>query len=269
MQIQCPSCNQALDTPDALAGQVVKCPDCGGQMQVPAAAGQTPGPSASAEERRCPHCAEAIRPEAIKCPHCQQFLDGPDWERRAEIGFWPAALGTMKGVLFSPARTFERARLDGPWVAMTFCMAAAAVGGAGMVLWQMLIRAAKGLGPEAGAGMAIGVIGGVLILVPLFLFVMAGMIHLMLSIQKAASEPYSVTLRAVAYSFGGTYVLLAVPVCGSLVNTVWGTVACVFAIAKMHRISYGKAAAAVLIPLGVLAVGAVVVGIMGAMDERG
>lgn len=27
-------------------------------------------------DRRCPHCAEPVRPEASVCPHCTRSLDG-------------------------------------------------------------------------------------------------------------------------------------------------------------------------------------------------
>jgi len=36
MQVQCPGCQKTLNAPDHLAGKVVKCPGCGGQMQLPA-----------------------------------------------------------------------------------------------------------------------------------------------------------------------------------------------------------------------------------------
>lgn len=29
------------------------------------------------EVRRCPYCAEEVRPEAVKCPHCLSWLGGP------------------------------------------------------------------------------------------------------------------------------------------------------------------------------------------------
>jgi len=251
-------------------------------MQLPAAAaapGVEAGATAPPTVRRCPKCAEVIQPEAVKCPHCQQFLDGrrseperngPDWERRSELGFWPALFATIKGVLFAPAETFEKTKLDGPWSALGFCMCTAAIGVSGAVVWEVLKLAALGgsSGAMLSAGIFMGAIGAVLILVPLSMAILAGVVHLMLLILGAAKEPFSATLRATAYSFGGSYVFVAIPACGSLINTIWGTVSCIHAVAKMHRITYGRAAAAVLIPFGVFFVICVAIGVAIAISQR-
>ena len=83
MQVQCPSCAKLIDAADDRAGQVVACPGCGGQMQLPAANVQTvldaqkaPVGTAEggAETKACPYCGEAILKVAKKCKHCGSFL---------------------------------------------------------------------------------------------------------------------------------------------------------------------------------------------------
>jgi predicted RNA-binding Zn-ribbon protein involved in translation (DUF1610 family) len=101
MEVECPSCNKIIRAPDSRAGQIVKCPACGSQMQLPAAeaaaepaaepppAGpQTPaagGPGAGPGQaaaggggtKPCPFCGESILRSARKCKHCKSMLLGP------------------------------------------------------------------------------------------------------------------------------------------------------------------------------------------------
>jgi predicted RNA-binding Zn-ribbon protein involved in translation (DUF1610 family) len=83
VQVQCPSCNAIVNHPDANAGQVVNCPQCGGQMQLPAAAAAAPAaavPAAGAAgpQKACPYCGEMILAAAQKCRHCNTMLTGPN-----------------------------------------------------------------------------------------------------------------------------------------------------------------------------------------------
>jgi predicted RNA-binding Zn-ribbon protein involved in translation (DUF1610 family) len=109
MRIECPHCNKTLQAPDQKAGQVVNCPSCGGQMQLPAAGAAPPppqsptpqspapstgggmgagappqhigvqpmAPSTSKATKSCPYCGEEIMAVAQKCKHCGTFLTGP------------------------------------------------------------------------------------------------------------------------------------------------------------------------------------------------
>jgi len=105
MQVQCPRCNKLLDASDQMAGQVVSCPSCGGQMQLPAAAGPAPaaplpgaGPAGPGEPTKsCPYCGEQILAAAQKCRHCGSMLYGPGAGRSAAAPA-PAAQGLNDGI---------------------------------------------------------------------------------------------------------------------------------------------------------------------------
>jgi TM2 domain-containing membrane protein YozV/ribosomal protein S27E len=110
MQIQCPKCQKTMAAADEHAGLLVRCPSCGGQMQLPtpnAAAVAAPvapvahsQPQAAAgpqggQSRQCPFCGEQILAIARKCKHCGSMLSADGYGPGA-IGSTPGARGAVK-----------------------------------------------------------------------------------------------------------------------------------------------------------------------------
>jgi len=262
MQIRCPRCGGTPVVSDGLAGQVVNCPACGGQMQLPAA-----GAPADAGERRCQFCAGSIRPEAVKCPHCQQFLDGreappaerdgPDWEHRDRLGWWAAAAGTFKGALFRPVETFGRMALTGYGPAMGYTALCGGIGFAFTMLWQALLTVVQtslmpgGKEKAMVATILTVVYLGMAVLAPLLavvgVFVNALIVHAGLMIVGGARQPLESTFRTLAYASSSAQLFAVVPLCGGMVAGVWALVSGIIGLAKVHDISYGKSAVGVLL----------------------
>jgi len=83
------------------------------------------------------------------------------------------------------------------------------------------------------------------------IYLVAGVVHLLLLLFRGAPRGFDATLTVVGYA-AGLGIVLAVPVCGSLVAMVWGLVVLIIGLGEAQRCGAGKAAAAVLLP-GVLA----------------
>lgn len=94
------------------------------------------------------------------------------------------------------------------------------------------------------------------VLLPVFLtvglLVSSGLTHLALLVFSGANQPFEATFRVNAYSYGSLGWIVAIPFCGSIIWAVWGIVLEVIGIARIHKVSTGKAAAAVLVPLAIL-----------------
>ena len=70
---KCEWCEGKLTVDEKGRGTKVKCPLCGGEIQIP----DLPNPDSVTVPQKfknCPFCAEQILTDAIKCKHCGEFL---------------------------------------------------------------------------------------------------------------------------------------------------------------------------------------------------
>ena len=82
MTFNCPECGQELEAPDELAGEVVECPTCSAQIQIPGAdeteadeAVEKPSPASilpamDEPSNSCPECGTEMEPDAVLCVAC-------------------------------------------------------------------------------------------------------------------------------------------------------------------------------------------------------
>ena len=67
IEFACPSCEQVVEAPPELAGEVVACPSCDQPMTVPAGA---PAAAPAADGTACPECGSGMEADAVLCTAC-------------------------------------------------------------------------------------------------------------------------------------------------------------------------------------------------------
>ncbi len=80
------------------------------------------------------------------------------------------------------------------------------------------------------------------------LFIKGGILHLMLLLLGGAGQGFEATLRTVCYAWTSQLAQI-IPICGGLIALIWDLVLLVIGLARAQRVSHGKAALAVLLPL--------------------
>jgi hypothetical protein len=202
---------------------------------------------------------------------------GPGFEapspfaERRQRGFFGAFFETWKLVATQPQQFFRRVRIDQTGAALLFGVLASTVGHALSAVYnwlsgQQALVAMQSIFEKAPEEQArflrwyMGLFTGTatlaqVILAPIltlvFIYVGAGILHLLLMLFRGAKRPFDATLTAVAYA-NGLNLLLAVPGCGHLLALVWGLVVLVIGLGEIQRCGSGKAAAAVLTPVVLL-----------------
>lgn len=190
--------------------------------------------------------------------------DVPSWEQKGEIGWLRGFFATVKEVLVEPVATFKRMKTTGGiWQPFLFLLIGT---GAATVLSfavQFGLQGAMGafgasqneeiakLLSAQGMGMGVGLVG-VLVLLPLFLFVGsfigAGLWHVSLMILGGATKPFEATYRVFCYAGGSVALVNLVPCCGGIVAEIWRIVAGAIGLSEVHGVSTGKAVLAILLP---------------------
>lgn len=149
-------------------------------------------------------------------------LPEPAWERREEIGYFKAGLGTIRQIVFTPAGTFRNlARTGGLLGPLMFCYSANVVcyliGFLFAIGWLFLLP--KQAMEFYQAKSASGFLQQQVFLMPILLmfylvlpFLMSGAYHLALMLVAKTHGNYEITYRVNCYVSGGLALLGALPV---------------------------------------------------------
>lgn len=219
----------------------------------------------------CPHCGFEADPGARACPLCgsaplrpaaeaEAAGPGPAWGDPGRP-FGARLVRTWRESLFEPTAFFRRVRRDSSLSDPLLYFLLVTVVGAFFSLWWDAVGVAPGgwdgvpalgLGTEVG-GAGVAVVGFFIspfaALIGLALWTL--MLHLFVVVLVPERRPLGSTARLLCYS-AGPGVLAAVPILGSLVGAVWMTVLQIVGVREVHGATTGRAAAAVLAPLGIL-----------------
>jgi len=211
---------------------------------------------------------------------------GTPWERRDQIGFFPALVETTQQALTGPENFFREMAVTGGIAApLLYGVAIGYVGLVASTLYSLVFQATMGglggfahrggplerIAPflEGGVSLVANLIFGPVILA-VALFIWSGVIHLMLLVIGGARRDFEATFRAIGYSQAAS-VIQVIPLCGSFIGGIYSLVLMIIGVSHAHGISKGQAAAAVLVPLLILccccglAIGLAVGGLAGAM----
>ena len=223
----------------------------------------------------CSQCGKEVTAGQLFCPSCGnrtgEETTAPitpaaagrtrtPWEDRERNGFFGGLMTTLRESLFSPTVFFRKMGVAGGIAdPLLYAMIVGVVGIMVSYVWQVLFHDAfQGLLPSDVQGAAgINALGGIglaffALLMPFFficlLFLTTGMLHLLLLMVRGANNGFEATFRTIAYSCGSC-IFFTVPFCGGVIATVWGMVIAIIGLKEAHGTSGGKASFAVLFPL--------------------
>lgn len=210
----------------------------------------------------------------IPTPEIPRPDPAPAWEHIPQINLWKAFWQTVTGVLLEPSKTFSSMPklagigkpygfyLIGSFVSLVLSQLIAVIFGDSMTaaMEEFLRGIAETTNNPAllesyqeqtaamfSAGNTLGILMA-LPLVAIYPFIAAGISHLCLIIVGGAKHRLDATFRVSTYTRGVVTLLAWIPVIGGL--TFFLTLALdTIGLAKVHEISYGRAALAVFGPL--------------------
>lgn len=182
---------------------------------------------------------------------------GLPWDRRQELGFFPAFFETLKLVLLKPTAAFTSMRPEG---GMGEPLIYAVFGGSvGFIFYFLFSIFLSSFGLMSDRNALAGVLGlgigsiFILIFIPVFLalglFIGAGIIHLCLLLVGGARRSFETTFRVLCFALGSTYPLMIVPICGGAIAGVWALVLEIIGLSRAHETTMGKSALAVFLPV--------------------
>ena len=196
---------------------------------------------------------------------------GLPWDRRQELGLFPAFLETLKLVLLNPTTAFSAMKTEG---GLSEPLIYAVIGGSvGFIVYFLFSLFMSSFGLMGSHNELAGVLGvgmGAVVfiifmplLIALGIFIGSGIVHLCLTLVGGARRAFETTFRVVCFAVGSAYPLMIVPVCGGLISGIWCLVVECVGLARAHQTTTGRALLAILLPLIVCCGGGLVLGMMG------
>ena len=220
----------------------------------------------------------AMQPTAPPPPSAPTGAGGPQgnpWERRDTLGFGSGFIEAIKLFVTSPAEAFAQTKRSGDYVSpLIFAVLVGWIGVAISQIWGMLFKASMfsmfpgDMGEQMGAMAAtsIGAFIGTVIFAPVFvaigLFIWGGLLHLCLMLVGGLGESnsgFEGTFRVVSYATVAQFANV-IPIVGGLIAVVWSIILGVIGLTDLHRTTQGKATAAILIPIALCCVCAMLLG---------
>lgn len=171
---------------------------------------------------------------------------------------------TLKLLFMRPREAFERMPISGDVLRpFLFALITGWLGVLFQCVWELSTRdlmRSMAPSPDAWKGvydLPVGAWPFIAALGPFFIAV--GVListvtyHVALLLTGAGKRGFAATLRVICYAQAGT-VLAIVPFCGSVVAGIWTIVLTILGLSVAHRITVGRAAVAVLLPVALCCV---------------
>ena len=211
--------------------------------------------------------------------HVRQDLEGqpPErvhWETRSSWLDLAAFGRTSLNILFDPSATFAALNYDaGVRSSLIFALVYGSLGQLLGRYWFTLLGIHYGIleaDPVANTARFAGIVLSTPILLLIFIFFTACLVHVFLRLLFTGKSSFSATVQILAYGSGATSLLNVIPLLGSALVPVWALVLWCIGLAKAHQTSKVRTFLALLLSLvfiGLLIVGAVlVVAAMGVLE---
>jgi hypothetical protein len=174
------------------------------------------------------------------------------WEDMARVGFFQAILTTLREVLFSPTRFYHRMPTNrGLANPLIFALILGVLGGVLGLAWQQAFVPQLEQFPGAATPYLVGITIALPLIVLVTLFIGSAIVHLCLMMVGGNRRGFEATFRVIAYSWS-TQIFALVPLIGSFIIPIYSLVIEIIGLRESHRISAGRAALAIFLPLIVL-----------------
>jgi len=227
-----------------------------------AAAAAAPGAPPGAA---IPQAPPAVAPEAL-APR-----SGLPWENRASRSVVNAFIDTLQMVLTKPDVAFSVMKTEGGLAdPILYALIGGCLGGVVSFIFSFGLQSFGLFGDRHStlalmAGMGAGSFV-FLILLPImlviFLFIAAAIVHVCLMIAGGANKSFETTLRVIGFAQGATGPLQMIPLCGAFIAGIWALVLYCIGLARAHETTTGRAALAVFLPFFVCCGGAIFLSVL-------